>query len=155
MSLLATGEIPGYDVRPAERAIRSALKVEELTRPAIEATARLTTRDAQSDLASVVLDAQRSPEVRSLAAEALVQNVRRIGVTLTTQQMQSLLDLMPTVQEPALRAKVAAAVGSIQGTAEQSGLRMQRFAPALPKPAPPAAPEAPPVPPPAEPAKAP
>jgi CheY-like chemotaxis protein len=151
---LATGEVPGYDVRPAERAIRSALKVEELTKPAIEATARLTTRDAQSDLASIVLDAQRSPEVRVLAAEALVQNVRRIGVTLTTPQMQSLLDLLPTVQEPVLRAKVAAAVGAIQGTAEQSGLRMQRFAPALPKSEPPAAPEAPPVPPPpAEPAK--
>jgi CheY-like chemotaxis protein len=150
---MATGEVPGYDVRPAERAIRSALKVEELTRPAIEATARLTTRDAQSDLASLVLDASRPAEVRILAAEALVQNVRRIGVTLTTQQMQSLLDLMPTIQEPVFRARVAAVVGSIQQTAEQSGLRMQRFAPALPTAPPPPAPEPPPAPPPAEPTK--
>lgn len=132
---MATGEVPGYDVRPAERTIRQAIKVDDLAKLAIEATGRLTTRDAQSDLAGVVLDGQKSAELRLLAADMLVQNVRRIGVALTTQQIQAIYDLLPTIKDPALHAKLATVAGTLQTTAQQSGLRMQRFVPAMPKPA--------------------
>jgi hypothetical protein len=145
---MATGEVPGYDVRPAEREIRLALQVEALAPLAVEATGRLTTADAQSALAAVVLDNMRPAELRALAADTLIQNVRRIGVAVTPQQIQAMIDLLPTVQEPILRAKVAAAVGALQATARQSGMRLQRYATPLPPPA--AAPAAP-TPPPAEP----
>src|SRR5262249_103351 len=42
---MATGEVQGYDVRPAERTIRQALRLDDLARPAIEATSRLPGAD--------------------------------------------------------------------------------------------------------------
>ena len=59
----------GYDVRPAERAIRQAIIVPELAKLAIDATSRLPGRDAQIDLANAVLNAQLPADVRILAAE--------------------------------------------------------------------------------------
>jgi hypothetical protein len=44
------------------------------------------------------------------------------------------MDLWPTIQEPLLRAKVAATVGALQGNSRQAGMRMQRYTPPLPQP---------------------
>jgi hypothetical protein len=133
----------GYDVRPADRAIRQAIAVPELAKLAIDATSHLPGRDPQLDLANAVLNAQLPPDVRTLAAEALVRHAQRHGNALGTQLTQSLLNLLPTLQDPALRGRVAAAIGSLQGTAEQSGMRMQRYLPPLPRvPPPPANPPA-------------
>src|SRR5206468_10518775 len=96
---LAIGYVPGYDVRPAERTIRQAINVPELAKQAIEATSRLPGRDAQSDLANVVLDGQRPADLRILAAENLVRHVQRFSPALSALQVQALLDLLPTVQE--------------------------------------------------------
>jgi len=94
-------------------------------------------------LANAILNAQLPADVRALAAEALVRHVALHGNGLGKQPTQALLDLLPTLQDPILRSKVAAAVGSLQGTSEQSGMRMQRYLPPLPKPPPPPAEPAP------------
>jgi hypothetical protein len=139
---MAVGTVPGFDVRPAERTIRQAIDVPELAKLAIEATSRLPGRDAQSDLANVVVDAQRPADVRVLAAENLILHAQRNGPALSTTQIQALMDLLPTLQEPLLRAKVASAVGTLQGNSPQTGMRMQRYLPPLPQPAaPPMAPD--------------
>jgi hypothetical protein len=144
----------GYDVRPADRAIRQAIAIPELAKLAIDATSRLPGRDPQIDLANAILNAQLPADVRALAAEALVRHVALHGNGLGKQPTQALLDLLPTIQDPVLRSKVAAAVGSLQGTSEQSGMRMQRYLPPLPKPpAPPAAPVPKPTEPPPNPDK--
>jgi hypothetical protein len=131
---LAIGYVPGYDVRPAERTIRQAINVPDLAKQAIEATSRLPGRDAQSDLANVVLDPQRPADVRVLAAENLIRHAQRNGTAVSTPQIQALMDLWPTIQEPLLRAKVAATVGALQGNSRQAGMRMQRYTPPLPQP---------------------
>jgi hypothetical protein len=135
----------GYDVRPAERAIREAIAVPELAKLAIDATGRLPGRAPQLDLANAILNAQLPGDVRTLAAESLIRHVQLHGNELGTQPTQSLMDLLPTIPEPTLRAKVAATVGALQGTSQQVGMRMQRYLPPLPK-APVPAPEAPPKP---------
>jgi hypothetical protein len=44
------------------------------------------------------------------------------------------MDILPTLTDPNLRSRVAAVVGSLQLTSPQSGQRMQRYVPPLPKP---------------------
>src|SRR5262249_19580968 len=56
---LATGEVPGYDVRPAEATILRGMRVDEFGTLAMEAAARIPTRTAQRELAQVVLDGNR------------------------------------------------------------------------------------------------
>jgi hypothetical protein len=135
----------GYDVRPAEQVIREAIAVPELSKFAIDATGRLPGRAPQLDLANAILNAQLPGDVRTLAAESLIRHVQLHGNGLGQQPTQSLMDLLPTIPEPVLRAKVAAAVGALQGTSQQAGMRMQRYLPPLPKAPAPAA-EAPPKP---------
>ena len=149
---MATGEVPGYDVRPADRAIRSALRVEELAKLAIEATSRMPGAEPQAELATVVLDGQRPADVRIAAAEGLVRHVQSHGVALSAPSIKALIDLLPTLPDATLRAHVAAAVGVLQATTAQSGQRLQRYLPPLPKPAA-AKPEEPPPPKPTEPMK--
>jgi len=132
---LATGSVPGYDVRPAERTIRQAINVPELAKAAIEATSRLPGSDPQSDLANVVLDQQRPADVRILAADNLVYHAQRHGTALSVPKIQALMDLLPTLQEPVLRGKVAAAVGTLQGNSQQTGMRLQWYLSPLPQPA--------------------
>ena len=138
---IAAGLAPGYDVRPAERTILQAINVPELAKPAIEAASRLPGSEPQMALATAVLDAQKPADVRALAAENLVRHAQRHGTALNAQSIQALMDLLPTIQDPVLRARVAAAVGTLQGNGRQSGMRLQRYSPPLPQPAaPPAAP---------------
>jgi hypothetical protein len=133
----------GYDVRPATPAILAAIGIPELSKLAVDAASRLPGREPQVDLANAVLNATLPPDVRTLAAEALIRHVALHGNALGTQPTQAFMDALPTITDPLLRAKVAAAVGALQGTSEQAGLRMQRFFPPLPKPPPPAAEPAP------------
>jgi hypothetical protein len=133
----------GYDVQPAERAIRQAIAVPELAKLAIDATSRLPGRDPQIDLANTVMNAQLPADVRTLAAEALIRHSQLHGNGLGPQLTQSLINILPTIQDPALRAKAAAAVGALYSNSEQSGLRMERFQAPLPRPPAPAAEPAP------------
>jgi hypothetical protein len=133
--LMATGQVAGYDVRPAERTIRQALRFDDLARPAIEATSRLPGADPQIDLAAVVADAARPADLRLAAADALIRHIASHGVALNRQQAQTMMDLLPTLTDPNLKARVAAVVGSLRLTSPQSGQRMLRYEPPPPKPA--------------------
>jgi hypothetical protein len=135
LARMATGEIPGYDVRPAERTIRESLRDNDLAGPAIEAVSRLPGADPQTDLAAVIADNNRSVELRMAAADALIRHITVHGVALNSRQGQVLMDLLPTLTDANLRAKVASVIGSLRLTSPQSGQRMLRFEPPLPKPA--------------------
>jgi hypothetical protein len=138
---LAVGETLGYDVTPAERAIRQALVVNDLAKPAIAATGRLPGRDAQGDLATLVLDGARPVELRILAAEQLARHVQRFGGLLNAEQIGSLRALLPMTPEPELHGYVAAVVGSFRPDSRQTGSRFLRYFPPVPAaPAPPAPP---------------
>jgi hypothetical protein len=133
--LMATGQVAGYDVRPAERTIRQALRFDDLARPAIEATSRLPGADPQTDLANIVTDTARPADLRLAAADALIRHIASHGVALNRQQAQVLMDLLPTITDPYLKARVAAVVGSLRLTSGQSGQRMLRYEPVFAKPA--------------------
>ena len=51
---MATGQIQGFDIRPAAPEIIAATRNDDLALAAIEATGRIGTRDAQLALAEVI-----------------------------------------------------------------------------------------------------
>jgi CheY-like chemotaxis protein len=129
---LAVGEVRGYDVRPAARAILEALRSDELARSGgIEAASRLPGREPQSALATLVLTPNRPATLREIAAKGLVRHIQQHGMLLTDAQAQALTALLPTVEEPNLKASVALVVGNLRPTAAQSGVRLRGYTPSL------------------------
>jgi hypothetical protein len=139
---MAVGEVKSYDVRPAERDILQALRSDDLAlNGAIEAASRLPSRDAQYALVTLVLSGNRPAPVRSLAAIELVRHIQDRGLLLTRQQIQSLNELLPTIENEKLKANVALVIGAMRPDAVQTGRRLERFSPPLESAAPPPAKE--------------
>jgi CheY-like chemotaxis protein len=129
---LAVGEVRGYDVRPAARAILDALRSDDLARSgAIEAASRLPGREPQFALATLVLTPNRDATLRAAAAKALVRHIQQHGMLLTEAQARALTGLLPTVEDPNLKASVALVLGSLRPGAAQSGARLRGYSPPL------------------------
>ncbi|HEV3144637.1 MAG TPA: hypothetical protein VGZ47_12180 [Gemmataceae bacterium] len=111
---LAAGEISGYDVRPAANEIRAALKSDELAPAAIEAVGHLPGKDAQQDLANLVLDTARPANLRTKAAEQLVRHIQvHTAMPLTDPQIQGLLRLNFDEKDAGVKSAVAVVLGAI------------------------------------------
>lgn len=129
---------PGIDLRPADRAIRAAMTVDDLAADAIVIAGRLPGREGQLDLANLVLNGGRKPELRLAAVNALADNIQRNGRVLTPAIEQSLVKLAETATEPVFRGQVAGVVGVLTAEEKVTGARLKAYQP--PKPgAPPAA----------------
>lgn len=123
---------PKVDLQPASRAIRMALNEPALAKTAVEVVGRLPGRDAQIDLATVVLDPNRPADLRVLAADQLIAHIQRFKMVLPANQIAALLKLNATVQDAALRAQVSRVVGVLSDNSAASGHRMQRYVPPVP-----------------------
>lgn len=122
----------GYDLKPADHTIRQALKNNELAKPALDIVARLPGRDAQNDLANVVLDGTRPPEHRLAATEALIQHIQRFGSVLTNDSVSALTKLAAQEKAAEIRGRVADVVGAINLGSKTTGERIRMYFP--PKP---------------------
>jgi vacuolar-type H+-ATPase subunit F/Vma7 len=138
---LATGEIPGYDVKPAETTILRAMKVEEFGPLAMEAASRIPTRTAQRELAQVLLDGGVRAELRTAAAIELNRHIQQNGRVLLKPQLEGIEKLHQTTDDQRLRAAVALVLGSLRPDATRTGNRLKLNVPAAGEPAPPPAPK--------------
>lgn len=123
---------PEFDLKPAGREIRQALMSPDLAKGAIEVAARLPGRDAQVDLARLVLDEGRPPEIRNAAAEGLVKHYQRFGLGLTSESIAALDKLAAESKDLELRGRVAAIVGALNIDGKTTGQRLRNYVP--PKP---------------------
>ena len=73
---MAIGEVPGYDIRPAEAALRDALKSNDLAPAAIEAVGRLPSAEAQQDLLALAIAGDRPLPLRLRAAELTIRHIQ-------------------------------------------------------------------------------
>lgn len=126
---MATNELPGYDVRPAESVILRALQTEDLAPLAIDAAADLPSRNAQRALAAMVLDSGVKPELRSAAAIALTRHMQRNGKALTAEQAVAMEDLFNTTDDPKLKTNVALVVGGLRPSSARTGDRLRAYSP--------------------------
>ncbi|MGE3804074.1 MAG: HEAT repeat domain-containing protein [Gemmataceae bacterium] len=136
---MATGEVTGYDVLPAESAIRDGLHNELLLPLALEAAANLPGREPQRDLATIVLDPKLPADARSYAALMLIRNIQKNGVLITDMQVAGLHQLFAKGEDARLKANVALVLGALKPTAGRTGQRLTDYLPpdpAAPKPMP-------------------
>lgn len=76
---MAVGELPGYDIRPAESELRAALRDDGTADPAIDAVVRLATQAAQEDLLALALSATRPLPLRTKAADSAIRHIQSFG----------------------------------------------------------------------------
>lgn len=126
---LAVGEVPGYNVKGAEDALLKAARNEELNGPAVEALGHVPTRNAQRELAHIVLDNAIRPEMRAAAALELSRHIQLNGRVLLRAQVQGLEALFQNAPDPKLRANVAIVLGSLRPGAGNSGNRLKGYVP--------------------------
>jgi CheY-like chemotaxis protein len=132
---ISTGEVAGYDARPAEAVILRALQSETLRPLAIEAVRGLPGKGPQRELAALVLTKDLAPEMRNAAAAELSRHIQQHGLVLERGQIKALVDLFQTVEDPKLKGNVALVVGSMRPTAKKTGARLQGYIPPPPAPA--------------------
>jgi hypothetical protein len=114
LRLMATGVIPGFDVRPAANEIIAATRNDDLAPAAIEATGRLGKKEAQQALAEVVLAASRPAAIRKQAAEELVRHLQRFGSGhIADSQIAGLIKLLDDEKSTEVKSGVSLVLGAL------------------------------------------
>jgi CheY-like chemotaxis protein len=136
---LATGEVAGYDVRNAESAILKVLRSDDLGVLAAEAAGRLPSREAQRELAAVILDQNVKDEVRVAAAAHLVRSIQINSLVLGGTLSRAIEELHQKTKDPSLKTNLSLVVGAMRPDAVKTAQRIQGYSPiggAAPAPAP-------------------
>jgi CheY-like chemotaxis protein len=131
---MALGELSGYPWADAEAALRHALQRPEHALLAIDAVERLSSKEAQQDLASVLLSNLDAP-IRARAGDALIRHIQQRGLMTSAPQRKLILDLATTETDPAVRIRVLALKGILDADAKAIGKGLIGYTPA-PAPAP-------------------
>lgn len=123
---MAVGELPGYDIRPAEAELRAALKNDATAESALEAVAKLGTEASQSKLLELAL-AKRPLPIRLKAADAAIRHVQAFG-RMTEGAIPTQLAQAATVEpDLALRGKLGVLTQLLSGKAGDYGGALQKF----------------------------
>lgn len=129
---MATGEVPGFDVKAAEAELRAALASDDLAHPAIEAVVKINTGDAQQALMNVALHVLRPAHIRIHAADATIRHIQTHGKMLPQTQIAALVPLVGTEQNPEVRVKLAVVKGLVAHDAGNFITNLKQFTPQEP-----------------------
>lgn len=133
---MALGELKEYPWANAEVALRNALQRPEHALLAIDAVERLSSKEAQQDLASTLLSNLEAP-IRASAGDALIRHIQKRGLTVSAAQRKLILDLAVTETDPLVKTRVLALKGILDADPKSVGQGLIGYTPA------PAAPPAP------------
>ena len=103
---IATGEVAGYDAKPAEATLRSALRNDDLAPDAVDALARLGSSDTQAALVLVASAANRPAPLRLSAANAALNHVGAFGKLAGDSVTGQLQRAVLAEKEPELKGKL-------------------------------------------------
>ncbi len=130
---LALGEIPGYDVRPAETALRQALRDDELADLAVDAVAKIPTSETQQDLLSLGLGGGKPVPLRSKALDRTIQHIQSFGKLIPANQLEALSQAMTAEPSLELKAKLAVVNQLLVGKSSDLGKLIQKYPAPLPQ----------------------
>jgi CheY-like chemotaxis protein len=140
---MATGDLPGFDVKPAEAELRAALRVDDLAEAAIDAVARMPSAGAQEDLLTVVLNRMRPLPIRSKAADGVIRNIQANGKSIPKTLFPAIAETSGAETDLALRGKLLTIKGLLAFEPGAFVNDLKSYSPPLvPPPAKPAAPPA-------------
>jgi hypothetical protein len=139
---MATGGLPGYDVRPAAKSIVETLQADKLSdrglAAAIVTIGHLPTFDGvqpQTALARFVLNPKYKPALRSAAAVELLRHIQSHGSQLGAAEVMSLEELVKSEKDEGVQADVALVIGGLRPSNKVTGERLRGFTPSVTAPA--------------------
>ncbi|MBA4065890.1 MAG: hypothetical protein C0501_19655 [Isosphaera sp.] len=103
---MATGELPGFEVKVAEAELRDAIRADDLADAAVDALARFGSAEAQQALLGLALNAGRPLPLRVRAADAAVRHVQVNGRAAGKALTDPLTEQAAKEPDPALRGKL-------------------------------------------------
>lgn len=130
LAKLAVGSIPGYDVKPAADALRSALVNDALAPAAAEALGYLSIPAAQTDLVKLASDNARDAAIRRRAAAAIIWNVQSYGKQATPDALTALAQA--TSKDPELSSDLAILNAIFRGSPQVLIEALKSYTPTLP-----------------------
>ena len=133
---MGRGEIPGYDIRPAEDTLRDAIRFDDLAPKALETAGRLPGRDAQGWLAGVIMDSDHQ-NLRLQAVILLKEHIQKNGLLLSDPQITGLKDTYRDAAGTELKAQLALVLSSLRISPASTGHRLNEFKPEPQPPGPP------------------
>ncbi len=139
LSRMATGEVAGFDVKPASMELIRALQVDDLAEVAIDGAASLPTGEAQQALVGFVVEPARPLDLRRRAADAAIRHIQARGKMTPDTLTGAIVAQSATEPDPDVRAKLLVLKGLLapNPTGYVAGLR--NYSPPLlpPPPMPP------------------
>lgn len=125
---MALGEMKEYPWREAEAALRHALQRPEHASLAIDAVEKLDSKEAQQDLASVVLSNLEGP-VRAKAGDALIRHIQKHGLAISAPQRKLILDQVATEADADVKIRLLALKGILDADPKAIGQGLIRYTP--------------------------
>jgi hypothetical protein len=138
---MATGELTGFDIKPAEPELRGALASNDLADAAIEAVGRSPSAAAQESLVSVALNVGRPVPLRVKAADAAVRHIQAHGRLTAAALVGGVVELSKSEQNGEVRSKLFTLKGLLAYTQGGFITDLKNFNPPVAPPAPPKEPE--------------
>lgn len=126
---MALGEVAGYQVAPAEPAIRFAFQSDELAPIAIDAAARFPNREVQQDLATLTTKEMRPAPIRIQAAEVLAKHVQAYGKYVTEAQATTMREIAEASADPDLKSRILAVLGTLASNSTKVGDQLKGYTP--------------------------
>ncbi len=139
---LAVGENLGFDITPAEAALRQALRDDDLAPDAIDAVSKIKSAEAQQDLLTLALSQGRPLPLRVRAARHTVRHLQHYGRFIPPAQASDIGRQASVEADPELRSYLLVIEQLAAGKPGDLGRLMSEFPPPLPKSPVPAAPDA-------------
>ncbi len=118
---MAIGERPGYPWQSADSELRKSLFTDELAPIVVDAVVRLGKKEAQQDLAGVLLASGRPLPIRVAAVEGLVTHIQQFGLNLNKPQVESLIELIKGENDAKLTPKLLVLKGIISPNSNDTG----------------------------------
>lgn len=140
LSKMATGEVPGFDVKPAAAELVAALRSDDTADPAIAAAARIPTADAQLGLMTLVLTNGRPVPLRVKAAEAAILHAQLNGKLVPQTITDALTKQASEEKDPELRGKLLVLKGLLAPNPKDYVTELRDYSPPLVPPPPPKTP---------------
>jgi CheY-like chemotaxis protein len=103
---MATGEVTGFDVKPAEPELLAALRIDDLAEPAIEAVGQFPSAQAQQALVNVALTMTRPQPLRVKAADAAIRHIQLRGKLTPQTLVTAIVETAAREPDAEVRAKL-------------------------------------------------
>ena len=136
LSKMATGALPGYEVKSAEPELRAALNVPELADAAIDGVAAFGSALAQQDLLSLAITGGVALPTRIRAADATIHHIQVNGKLIPKTLIGPLGEQAQTEPDAALRGKLLTLSGLLDFRQADFVNQLKAFSPPIAPPPP-------------------